>query len=589
MARSLHIAVIGAGGRELALQQRLQAEGHRVLPLAVPAGDLDRFSGDLAAQSVDLAVIGPEAPLVAGLADALRKAGVAAVGPGKAAARLEGSKSLAKGFMGRHGVATAPWQVLALGRAVQTADQVPLPVVVKRDGLCGGKGVNLCRDRQQLRAALEVAVLADGPEAPVVLEELLHGRELSLHALVSDGECCLLPAAMDHKRLLDGDLGPNTGGMGAVAPVPWVTPAVLASIRTAIVEPTLRGLREEHLDYRGILYFGLMLTAAGPRLLEYNVRLGDPECQVLLPLLATDLGRLLHSVANGSLPTASPPLHPGFAAAVVLAAPGYPLAPQLGRAVEVANPEGLLLAGLYTTPEGLQTSAGRAAVAVGHGSTLEQALRQAYDRAEPLAAQGLCLRRDIGSKARPLRLAVLASGRGSNLAALLRACDQGVLQGLAQVVVTLWDRAAPGQALAQAAGVAVAQLDHSGLTRGEWGERAAALLRQHGVEVVVLAGFARILAPEFVDAFAGRIVNIHPADPTQYVGLHSYRWAWEQGLAATAVTVHLVEAGLDSGPILAQEGVDLRGAATLVEVEARGLAVEHRLYAQAIRNWLLAL
>ncbi len=587
MIHPLLIAVVGSGGRELALVQHLQAHGHRTLGCPAPTGDFAAFAQSLLAAGVDLAVIGPEAPLVAGLADTLRRAGVATVGPDQAAARLEGSKSWAKAFMHRHGVATAPWQALPLADALQLAAMQPLPVVVKRDGLCGGKGVTLCRDRNQLQAALHEAAARDGAGAPVVLEELLHGRELSLHALVAGESYALLPVAMDHKRLLDGDLGPNTGGMGAVAPLPWAGPALLAEIEAQIVVPTLRGLRAEGLDYRGVLYFGVMVTPSGPRLLEYNVRLGDPECQVLLPLLAGDLGPLLWSVAHGNLPVQSVTVQPGFAAAVVLAVPGYPSAPELGQSVEVNTPEGLLLPGLQATGHGWLTQAGRAAVALGQGATLDQALAQAYQRAEPLAAQGLLLRRDIGAKARPRRLAVLASGRGSNLAALIQACKNGALQGFAEIVVTLWDRSAPGQSIARDAGLTVVQLDHAGRSRREWGDQAAALLQQHGVEVVVLAGFARLLAAEFVDAFAGRILNIHPADPTQYVGLHGYRWAWEQRLAATAVTVHLVDAGLDSGPILAQEGVDLRGAATLAEVEARGLAVEHRLYAQTIRNYLL--
>lgn len=583
----MHIAVIGSGGREAALALRLRAEGNTTAQFAAPTGDLASFCGELQALCIELAVIGPEAPLAAGLADALRSVGVATVGPGQGAAQLEASKSWAKGFMARHGVATAPWRAMAVHQAELEAPTCPLPVVVKRDGLCGGKGVSVCRTPAELVAALQQAHDRDGPHALVVLEHLLVGRELSLHALVSDGQCVLLPAAMDHKRLFDQDLGPNTGGMGAVAPLPWCTPQLLADIESEVIAPTLRGLQAENIGYRGVLYFGLMLTRHGPRLLEYNVRFGDPECQVLLPLIATNLANLLMAVARGELRDQPIAVQPGFAAAVVLAAPGYPHAPQLGTIIDIPSIQDLTLAGMQATAAGWQTCAGRVATAVGQGPSLDLALKQAYCRAEPLAAQGLLLRRDIGAKAKPARVAVLASGRGSNLAALIAASGHGILQGFAQIELALFDRGAPGQSVARAAGIATHQLDSTGISPEQWAQCALPLLHQYGIEVVVLAGFARILASTLIAAYPARILNIHPADPVHYVGLHGYRWAFAQQLPATTITVHLVDAGLDSGPILAQEGVDLRGAQSLAQVEARGLQVEHRLYPQTLRNFLL--
>lgn len=599
-ASHLKIAVLGSGGREHALVWRLQRDGHDVLCLPgsdaiVPSRQLDiRNTTDLVAclqhEERRLVVVGPEGPLQAGVADALRAAGFAVVGPGRDGARLEWSKAYAKEFMLRHGVATARYVVGKLGDRDDILATFPVGSVVKLDGLAAGKGVVVCGDPGEARQAL--ADLADkfGADAAVVVEERLLGREVSVIALVSDGHFALLPAAMDHKRLGEGDTGPNTGGMGAVCPVPWCAGAVLERIVADIVRPTIAGLATDALTFRGLLYFGIMQTAEGPRLLEYNTRFGDPEAQAILPLIDGDLGALLWQTATGGLADATVRVASGQAAAVVVAAPGYPESPRTDEPLTGLDEPGALIfhAGTKGGPGNWRSAGGRLVTAVGVGATQREALNRAYRVAFDIGGADLQMRRDLGTKARPARVAVLFSGRGSNMAALIDAAQDGILSGLAEFCLALSDRpAAPGLALARARGVPVQVVSGERVPRVQWSALVLSILRQHDIEWVVLAGLMRILSPELCDAYAGRILNIHPADTRLHQGLHGYEWALRQGLESTTITVHKVDSGLDSGPIVAQRAVDLRGATTLAEVERRGLPVEHLLYPAALCKVLL--
>lgn len=595
----MNVAVLGSGGREHALVWRIALDGHAVaclpgsdgIPGSRPVNLADHAAvrAALVAFGAELVVIGPEAPLQAGLADELRAAGFAVVGPGKAGAQLEASKVFAKQFMLRHGVATAHFvAVRGASEALAALDGFAGGVVVKYDGLAAGKGVIVCDDRNQAEHAIAELCAQYGADAPLVLEQRLRGREVSVLALVAGERALLLPPAMDHKRLQDDDLGPNTGGMGAVCPVPWCTAERLAEIERAIVHPTLAGLRADGIAYRGVLYFGVMVGADGPKLLEYNARFGDPETQAVLPMVAGDFTALLLATAAGDLADHTMQTAPEAAVAVVLAAAGYPGPPRKGDAIvgldRVATT--VFHAGTRKTADGWVSNGGRLLAVLGTGGDVAAARETAYAGLDKLVLAGGQARTDIGCKALPRRAAVLFSGRGSNLEALLRPTNP--LHGLLTIALALTNRPdAGGIAVAAAAGVPVAVLPSKGLDRDSHDAQVVEALRAHDIDLVLLAGYMRVLSPAFVQAFAGRIFNIHPADTRAHQGLHGYQWAWNQGLSQTWITVHRVDEGLDTGPIVAQACVDLGGCQSLADVEARGLAVEHTLYAEAVAGWLL--
>jgi phosphoribosylamine---glycine ligase len=338
----------------------------------------------------DLIVVGPEVPLVAGAADAVRAAGIACFGPSAAAARIEGSKAFAKDVMAAAGVPTARAVVAStpteVGRAL---DELGAPYVVKDDGLAAGKGVLVTSDRT---AALAHAAAC----GTVVVEEFLDGPEVSLFC-VTDGTAVvpLLPA-QDFKRAGDGDTGPNTGGMGAYAPLDWAPPGLAATVVETVVRPTLAELQKRGAPFAGLLYVGLALGSRGPRVVEFNARFGDPETQVVLPLLETPLAGLLHAAATGTLTEAPLAWRDGYAVTVVLAAAGYPGPPRGGDVLTGADRPGLLHAGTRRRDDGAVVAAGgRVLSAVGLGDTLAEARAAAYARLDGVHLAGGWHRTDI--------------------------------------------------------------------------------------------------------------------------------------------------------------------------------------------------
>ncbi|MBX6350517.1 MAG: phosphoribosylamine--glycine ligase [Clostridia bacterium] len=415
----MKVLVVGAGGREHALAWKIGrsrlVEDVAVLPgnagieaLGIPClpGDLADVAGIVASArrfGAGLVVVGPEAPLALGLADALDVAGVAVFGPGRLAAEIETTKAWAKRFMRRHGIPTAEGEVFdELEPAIRYVRRRGGPLVVKADGLAAGKGAVVAETVAAAEAALQdMLVHGRFGEAGrrVVVEERLFGEELSLFA-VCDGEAALvLPPARDAKRLLAGDRGPNTGGMGAYAPVPGIGPELAWRLAEAVILPAIRGLREEGRPFRGVLYAGLMLTPAGPRVLEYNARFGDPEAQALLPIYPGDLTELLLAASRGELgPSRLGPPGSGAAVCVVLAAPGYPEAPALGVELSPPGPEARLPHTLVFSAgvgPGWRTAGGRVWNAVGLGETLADARLRAYRLAEALRFPGSHYREDV--------------------------------------------------------------------------------------------------------------------------------------------------------------------------------------------------
>ncbi len=349
------------------------------------------------ARAIDLIVVGPEAPLVAGVADAARAAGIAIFGPSAAAARLEGSKGFTKDLCARAGIPTAAYvRAGTVAEAFAALDRFAIPVVIKADGLAAGKGVTVA----MTRAEAETAIRAAGDGA-MVIEEFLDGEEASLFALVEGTRAVVLATAQDHKRVGEGDTGPNTGGMGAYSPARVLTPELEAQAMLDIVEPTARAMADAGTPFSGVLYAGLMLTTDGPKLIEYNVRFGDPECEAIMPRIEGDFAALLHAVATGA-PFDAPALSDEVTMTVIVAAAGYPGTPRQGGAIRAIDSaeliEGVTVFHAGTaSPDGvLIGSGGRVLAVTARGPTLAETAARAYRAVDQIDYADGFHRRDIG-------------------------------------------------------------------------------------------------------------------------------------------------------------------------------------------------
>jgi len=421
------VLVVGGGGRENALAWALarcqgvervwvapgnggSAELAGVTQLAIPESDQPALLAACREHAIALVVVGPEAPLAAGLADRLRDAGFPVFGPGADGAQLEASKQWAKALMQEAGVPTAGyWPATSREQALAVLEEQGRPLVVKADGLAAGKGVTVAESVAEARAAIEeifAGRFGEGEGASLVLEERTYGPEVSVFAL-SDGErMVLLPPAQDHKRIGEGDTGPNTGGMGAYAPAPLLDAAGLEQVRQLVLEPTLAALRARGIRYRGVIYAGLMLTEAGPSVIEFNCRFGDPECETLMPLLGPELAQVLLACALGRLDQAPAlTIAPRCSACVIAAAQGYPGEIRQGDPIEgtLASSDDLQLfhAGTRRLEDGrCVSSGGRVLAMVAQADDFDAAFAQAYAGLEQVRFTGMTFRRDIGHQVR---------------------------------------------------------------------------------------------------------------------------------------------------------------------------------------------
>ncbi|MCD8017024.1 MAG: phosphoribosylamine--glycine ligase [Oscillospiraceae bacterium] len=416
----MKVMVIGGGGREHAIVKKLKESAKvselYVLPgnggMAADAKLVDISADDIGAivdfavnSGIDYAVVTPDDPLVAGTVDALNEKGIPCFGPRRDAAMLEGSKAFAKGFMRRHGIPTAAYEVFdSEAEALTYVAAAPLPTVIKADGLALGKGVTIAETHEAAAEAVREAMSGrkfGDSGSRLVIEQFLTGPEVSVLCFTDGKMIKPMVSGMDHKRARDGDIGPNTGGMGAIAPNPYYTADIAAECMEKIFLPTIRGMAEEGRPFTGCLYFGLMLTPDGPKVIEYNCRFGDPETQAVLPLLQSDLMDIMLATTNGTLAETPVEFSNDSCCCVVMASDGYPVKYEKGFKLSIA-PEVepyVYVAGAKLADGELLTNGGRVIGVTAVGATLAEAVKTAYERTEKVSFVNAYYRRDIGGRA----------------------------------------------------------------------------------------------------------------------------------------------------------------------------------------------
>ncbi len=413
----MKILLVGSGGREHAIARKLAESPRSSIIYCAPgnggtalepkcknigATSVEQIIDFCKSNVVDLVVVGPEGPLTNGIVDRCKEEGIKAFGPCKSGAMLEGSKSFSKEFMKKYGVKTAAYEVFTdYDKAVQYLSTCEFPTVIKADGLAAGKGVYICEDFTSGKNALEECMISDvfkGAGKKVVIEEFLQGVEASILS-ITDGKT-IIPfiSAKDHKQIFDGGKGPNTGGMGVIAPNPYVTEDVMNDFEKNIMDKTLVGIKEEGFDYKGIVFFGVMITAKGAYLLEYNVRMGDPETQSVLGLMETDLLELIEAAICEKLSDFEIKWHQGACCNVVLASKGYPGKFEKGFEIKIeeAVKNEVFIAGGVMDENILVTAGGRVLSVIGVGNTIEEARAKAYANIENVNFEGKYFRTDIG-------------------------------------------------------------------------------------------------------------------------------------------------------------------------------------------------
>ena len=420
----MKILVIGSGGREHALvwkikQSPLVSEiycapgnaGIAALAEIVPIkannhNELLQFAHE---KSIDLTVVGPEQPLTEGIVDLFESEGLKIFGPSKLAAELEGSKVYAKQFMQKYHIPTAEFRSFSASErfdAERYVDEIPVPIVIKADGLAAGKGVSICETKEQTLEALDFMFakkIFGNAGLNIVIEEYLSGEEASVFALTDGKEFILLSPAQDHKRIFDGDKGKNTGGMGSYAPAPIMSDEIISKVKRGIIRPTLSGMAKEGRLYKGCLYVGLMITETGPKVIEYNCRFGDPETQVVLPLIDEDIVRIMLDIANGKLSETKIKLSDAHAVCVVLASGGYPDSFEIDKQIygleSVTDKDVVVFhSGTKYNKDNIVTSGGRVLGVTAIGQGLEGTIDKTYRAVEKITFDGAYYRSDIGKK-----------------------------------------------------------------------------------------------------------------------------------------------------------------------------------------------
>ena len=420
----MKIFVIGSGGREHALIWKLSqssevdkiycAPGSAAIAelaelVRIEPDQIDKLADFATQQKIDLTVVGPELPLTLGISDLFESRGLKIFGPNRQAAQLEGSKSFAKKIMTENSIPTAAATTFSDAQSARRyLEHNRAPYVIKADGLAAGKGVLICANRKEAQWAIDETIVkkAFGQAGEkVVIEEFLEGEEATFMVLTDGDDVLALPSSQDHKRVFDGDQGPNTGGMGAYSPAPVLTETIEDRVIREVVTPLMAGLKRKGIVYRGVIYVGLMITKSGPKVLEFNARFGDPECQVIMMRLKSDLVPLLQATINGTLRTVRPEWYPDPAVGVVLSASGYPGSYETGKEIrgleKLRNwPKGFVFhAGTSKETGRWQTSGGRVLVVTARGHNLAEAVQEVYRGVNAISWDGMHYRRDIARRA----------------------------------------------------------------------------------------------------------------------------------------------------------------------------------------------
>ena len=579
------------------------------VPLPITPAGFPALLSFAAAHHVGLVIPGPEDPLAAGVTDAFSAAGIACFGPSAAAAQLEASKAYSKAFMLRHHIPTAEYAEFSDLQAaldwlqLQKAER---RLVVKASGLAAGKGVLMCPRVSDAVAAV-TAMLGDESRfgeagKRVVVEEWLDGVEASVLAFSDGRSVRLLPAAQDHKRVFEFDQGLNTGGMGAFAPSPIITAELQRSIVAQVMQPAVDGCEADGHPFIGVLFAGLMLTSDGVRVLEFNVRFGDPETQVVLPLLASDLLVVMLACIEGRLHSIELEWRSDLSAACVVAVSGgYPEQYKKGKVVtgldaihhSDSNPVLVFQAGTEYRKEDktLVTNGGRVLAVTAVAASLQAALDFAYANLEQISFDGLQYRKDIGQRwhrphaAQPLRLAVLGSTNGTDLLPILAAIRSGRLQARVEVVISNVSTSAILEK-AKAAGIPAMLVVSKGKSREEFDREVLGLLQAYSVDLVLMIGFMRIVSPLLVSAYYHRILNVHPSLLPAHAGgmdrdVHAAVLA--AGDEYSGCTVHMLDHGpVDGGPILVQRRCRVLADDTAETLRQRVQALEGEAFIDAI-------
>ncbi|WP_457602563.1 phosphoribosylamine--glycine ligase [Nitratifractor sp.] len=421
----MKVLVIGSGGREYAIGLALSkdpavekiwfAPGNGAtdtLGENLPLSEYEALAEFAKGEGIDLTIVGPEAPLVGGIVDVFEKEGLTIFGPSALAAQLEGSKIFMKNFLARHKIPTARYlETDSFGKAERFIESLEAPIVVKADGLCAGKGVIIAPTRKEAKEAARDMLSGEAfgeAGSRIVVEEFLDGYELSVFAVCDGKEYVVLPAAQDHKRLLDGDKGPNTGGMGAYAPTPLIDETLYRKLDERVIRPTLAGMEEEGMPFRGVLFIGVMVVGGEPYILEYNVRFGDPECEVLMPLLKSPASELFYKAATGRLSEARIEFYDRYAVGVVMASKNYPYKSSEPAEIivdeihheDLATNSTIAYAGVGRGDDGkLYATGGRVLVCVGLGDSIREARDRAYMLVGQVHFAGKQCRTDIAYQA----------------------------------------------------------------------------------------------------------------------------------------------------------------------------------------------
>ena len=619
------VLVIGSGGREHALAQKLaespsvsrvivspgnggtvkgntsfseKIESIKVLGKSSSNEDIVKFSEE---QGIALVVIGPEQPLVDGLTDDLRKAGILCFGPSGLAARLEASKAWSKDFMKRNDIRTARFQNFTdFDTASKYIESLEYNVVIKASGLAAGKGVIIPASKKEaIEAARDILCEKAFGEAgdEIVVEEFLQGEEVSVLAFCDGFLSVCMPGAQDHKRVFDGDKGPNTGGMGAYAPAPILTPE-LRDKCASILQKTVTAMANEGIPYEGVLYAGFIVTKNGdtgslePVVLEYNCRFGDPETQVLLPLLQSDLYEVLVACAEHRLYKDDVRWKKNtVACTVVCASEGYPGPYRKGDVVSIpcnTNVSTIYHAGTTIEKGKLVTSGGRVLAVTGLGSTIVSARKAAYSALNNITWEGMQYRGDIAHRAlnAPVRIGVLGSTRGSALQPIIDAIEAGELNAIISLVVSNKSDAA---ILERAKNHNIDAMYIPGSKNRElYDEKVTAQFEDKSVDLVLMIGYMRIVSRKFTSRWSGRCLNVHPSLLPEFAGgmdLQVHQAVLDAGKSETGCTVHFVTEEVDGGPIVVQKKCEVVEGDSAESLKTRVQALEGSAMIEAIEKF----